>query len=235
MAFSLFISDLHLDSKSRLEINNFIKFCNNPNTQKADNLFILGDFFESYLGDDISLAYYAEVITLLKKLAKKVPTFIIKGNRDFLLANDFEKASGVKIIPEPYLLNLYNKKYLLMHGDSLCTDDVEYQQFRKNIRDENNIKEYFKKSKTERITIAKNLRENSKKTNKNKPYEIMDVNKKTVAELMSKYPNTTLIHGHTHRQNIHNNINYQRIVLGDWHKDKISVLTITNSNDISFN
>ena len=133
MQQTLIIADLHLTQVESDKIELFNQFCT-ENASKVDQLFILGDLFNTWIGDDISLNTYQSVVTILNKLTKVTQVFVMAGNRDFLLSNTFEKETGCKIITEPYLLNHNEKNYLLIHGDSLCTDDVDYQKMKKVLR-----------------------------------------------------------------------------------------------------
>ncbi len=224
MINSLFIADLHLTEYSNKKNALFERFC--EQCIAYDNLFILGDLFNVWLGDDISLKNHKRLVSVLKKLSKHTQIFILAGNRDFLLGTHFEKKSGCKLIREPYLVSIFNNRYLLMHGDSLCTDDINYQLAKKFLR--NRIMQFIflHLPRSFRIAIAFKIRQKSKIAKRIKPSKITDVNLNTVDNLMRRYPNTTLIHGHTHRKNIHTRKYYKRIVLGDWQNDKASALKI---------
>ena len=130
MQHTLIIADLHLTQVENDKIELFGQFCTEYASQ-VDQLFILGDLFNTWIGDDISLNTYQSIATILNKLTKTTQVFVMAGNRDFLLSNSFEKETGCKIIKEPHLLNHNEKNYLLIHGDSLCTDDVDYQKLKK--------------------------------------------------------------------------------------------------------
>ena len=224
MTNSLFIADLHLTEYSDEKNALFERFCAQCTTY--DNLFILGDLFNIWLGDDISLKNYKRPVSVLKKLSKHTQIFILVGNRDFLLGAHFEKKSGCKLIKEPYLVSISNHYYLLMHGDSFCTDDISYQLAKKILRNKIVQFIFLHLPQSLRATIAFKIRQKSKTAKHIKPSEITDVNVKTVDNFMHHHPNTTLIHGHTHRQNIHTRKHYKRIVLGDWQNDKASALKI---------
>ena len=130
MQQTLIIADLHLTQVENDKVELFNQFCTDYAT-KVDQLFILGDLFNTWIGDDISLSTYQSIANILNKLTKTTQVFVMVGNRDFLLSNTFEKETGCKLIKEPYILNHDEKKYLLVHGDSLCTDDVAYQKLKK--------------------------------------------------------------------------------------------------------
>ena len=149
------------------------------------------------------------------------------GNRDFLLGESFCKEVGANLIEDPTKLNICNKEVLLMHGDTLCIDDVDYQTFRSVVRDKKWKEDFLKKDINERIEVAKSLRDVSKIENKDKSSKIMDVNQLAVNDVFQKNNATLLIHGHTHRPQEHDEIYGRRIVLGDWDKD-LWYLTINN-------
>ncbi len=234
----LFISDLHLDPQ-RPDIqhcfDNFVSSCLQNNSDiKA--LYILGDLFEVWLGDDASLSSYSSTIEQLKQLNQKgIQVFVMHGNRDFLLGPAFAEAARCQLIPDPYPLRIETQKgietILLSHGDILCTDDIGYMSFRKMVHNPDWQKDFLSKTIDQRIAIASSIRQQSKKRGQQKQAEIMDVNQQTVELLMSEYNTSTLIHGHTHRPDTHRftlNIQpVQRIVLPNWSPDaKAYPLTI---------
>jgi len=215
MQQTLIIADLHLTQVENDKVDLFNQFCT-ENASKVDQLFILGDLFNTWIGDDISLNAYQSVVTILNKLTKATQVFVMAGNRDFLLSNTFEKKTGCKIITEPYLLKHNEKNYLLIHGDSLCTDDVDYQKLKKVLRNPLIQFIFLHLPKNLRLKLTGQLRKKSIEAQSYKSEKIMDVNQSAVDTLMKKYPNTDLIHGHTHRQNTHKMERYTRYVLGDW-------------------
>ena len=220
----LFISDLHL-CESRPHITQaFIKFCNEI-AVKAHSLFILGDLFEYWAGDDvIETGAHHAVIAALKNLnTHGVKVFFMHGNRDFLLDNDFLKAIGGTLLKDPSLLNLFNKPVLLSHGDALCTDDVAYQQFRLEVRNETWQKQFLNQPLASRITYIEQIRIKSEHEKSTKTMQIMDVNPVAVESLLrtKNYP-PIFIHGHTHRPQKHSIFldghRIDRWVLGDWYE-----------------
>ena len=225
MPSSLIIADLHLVSDEVDRTNLFIKFCQDRASQ-ADQLFILGDLFNTWLGDDLSLNHYRSIVDTLKILGKTTKVFVVVGNRDFLLGSDFEQQSGCQLINEPYLLEANDQQYVLMHGDSLCTDDVSYQQLKKVLQHPIIKFIFLLLPKKLRLKLSGQLRKKSVEAQRYKSHEIMDVNADTVDELMQKYPNANLIHGHTHRQNTHVGERYTRYVLGDWSTDQGNAIEI---------
>jgi len=221
-ALTYFIADLHL-AQNRPDITAcFLSFLKNeaPNAQA---LYILGDLFEYWVGDDDDSPFILEIsraINTLAKLGCKI--YFIHGNRDFLLGNRFAKQSGMVLLPEVTLIDLYGKPVVIMHGDTLCTRDVGYQAFRKKSRSwwwQTMIKSLplFVRRK-----IANNYRDKSAFATAMKSQEIMDVTESEVVRCLEQQQSQLLIHGHTHRPNIHqlkaNQQNAKRIVLGDWYE-----------------
>ncbi|MGH8109187.1 MAG: UDP-2,3-diacylglucosamine diphosphatase [Arenimonas sp.] len=222
---TLFISDLHLDD-SRPEITDlFLDFLKRDAVQ-AEALYILGDFFEAWVGDDDDSELGRKVTQAIRKLSDQgVPVFFMRGNRDFLIGADFAKRAGLQILPDPCVLELYGKPTMLMHGDLLCTDDVAYQAFRALVRGDAWQTQFLSQPLASRLAFAAQARSASKQHQSglmNEQQEnIMDVTQATVQSLMQRYGVNRLIHGHTHRPAIHqfyiNDTTSQRIVLGDWY------------------
>ena len=215
MLTTLIISDLHLTYVEEDKIDFFANFCKKY-ASKADQLFILGDLFNTWIGDDVSLISYKAIIEILKDLTKTTNVFVMAGNRDFLLSKQFELESGCEIINEPFELEHNSKKFLLIHGDSLCTDDVSYQKLKRVLTNPLTQFIFLKLSKNLRLKLTGQLRKKSIEAQRYKSAEIMDVNQSATDKLMSEYTGFDLIHGHTHRQNTHKQDSYTRHVLGDW-------------------
>lgn len=213
----LFISDLHLDRNKPDITQNLLHFLETRAIQ-ARVLYILGDLFEVWLGDDDTSAHLEPVIDRLKMLSTSVNIHFIHGNRDFLIGQQLAERCGMTIIHEPVVIQLDSMRVGLMHGDLLCTDDVDYQNFRKLVRNPDWQQEFLSKPLSERQQIAAALRDQSAEAMAQKDYEIMDVNQRTVDEQFQALNIDVLIHGHTHRPAIHQMPQHrQRIVLGDWH------------------
>lgn len=217
---TLFISDLHLE-ESRPDITGaFLRFL----TEKApgaEDLYILGDFFEAWIGDDERTPLQEQVAAALRSLSDSgTRIFLMHGNRDFLLGEDFCTRAGATLLDDPTLVDLYGTPTLLMHGDSLCTADVEYQKFRANMRNPQTQKLILARPLEDRQQMARQLREMSMATNRGKAEDIMDVTPEEVVRVMEDHDVRQLIHGHTHRPAEHalkvNNKSAKRIVLGDW-------------------
>jgi UDP-2,3-diacylglucosamine hydrolase len=220
------IADLHLDNNAQ-KTQLFVDFCEKK-ALHAQQLFILGDLFNVWLGDDISLKHHSIVINALKKLSKKTQIFILRGNRDFLLGKDFEQATGASIINSQYQLRFQSQNYLLTHGDEFCTDDKDYQRFKSIIQ--NPIMRFILLHTPEKFRqkLGNHLRKKSQKAQQRKTMTIMDVNINTVDKCMKRHPNTHLIHGHTHRKKKHTYLTYSRFVLGDWSNKMGSYIEITD-------
>lgn len=219
---TLVISDLHLE-ENRPDITDlFINFMKNAE-KSAHALYILGDFFESWIGDDDDSSFHRLIISTLKHATDQgLPVYMMHGNRDFLLGKRFLRQSGCKLLPEEYVINLYGTRTLMMHGDTLCREDHKYLKFRKKARSWFWQKLMLLKSLDSRRTLAKRYREGSKKHTSTTPYHIMDVTQDEVERLMLTHQVNHLIHGHTHRQAIHQ-FHLQgspatRTVLGAWHE-----------------
>jgi UDP-2,3-diacylglucosamine hydrolase len=228
MLTSLIISDLHLTNVESDKVNFFHTFCKN-HASKVDQLFILGDFFNTWLGDDVSIKSHGAIISLLKELTKETKVFVMAGNRDFLLSHNFEMETGCTLIKEPYELGHNKKKFLLIHGDSLCTDDINYQKLKKVLRNSLIQFIFLHLPKNIRLKLTGQLRKKSVEAQSYKSSKIMDVNQQATDLLMSKYPDHDLIHGHTHRQNTHTMKNYTRYVLGDWSQNKGNAIKLSES------
>ncbi|MGI9288140.1 MAG: UDP-2,3-diacylglucosamine diphosphatase [Pseudomonadales bacterium] len=220
MRRTLFISDLHLDETRRHVTQAFLEFLQRE-AVACDALYILGDLFEAWIGDDDHSELNKEIITALASLTGGgVPTYIMHGNRDFLIGKQFCRAAGCELLADPSVIDFYGQTTLLMHGDSLCTSDAEYMAFRAKIRDPATQQQLMSKPLAERRQIAAELRAGSASANSNKAEDIMDVTTSEVVQQMQHYHSRRLIHGHTHRPSRHTvaleDGVAQRIVLGDW-------------------
>ncbi|MDP2247505.1 MAG: UDP-2,3-diacylglucosamine diphosphatase [Nitrosomonadales bacterium] len=221
---TLFISDLHLCESRPAITQQFISFLDN-NVRQADALYILGDLFEYWAGDDdLEDAHHQSVIQALKRLSKhNVACYFIHGNRDFLLNQAFAEAAGLQLLNDPTLLSLYGHRVLLSHGDALCTDDVAYQDFRAQVREPAWQQQFLSQPLSARKAQIEALRMRSEQEKSNKSESIMDVNDEAVAALLraQDYPEI-FIHGHTHRPAMHpleiDQHRIQRWVLGDWYE-----------------
>ncbi len=215
-----FVSDLHLSEKTPALTKAFILFLL-QRAQDADALYLLGDIFDYWIGDDYHLDFYRPVIQQLRTLHNQgIRLYFMAGNRDFLVGDAFMQATGCQPLNDPHLIKLGEQPALLLHGDTLCTDDLDYQQLRQQLRAPTWQQQFLAKSITERIQIATHLRQQSLQATAQKNAVIMDVNQAEVNRVMTRYNVNRLIHGHTHRPNHHqwlaNKQLHERVVLGDW-------------------
>lgn len=220
---TLFISDLHLE-ESRPDITAaFLGFLEEKATG-SEALYILGDFFETWIGDDEHTPLQEQVAASLHALSTGgTQIFLMHGNRDFLIGNDFCERAGATLLDDPTVINLYGTPTLLMHGDSLCTADEEYQKFRASMRNPQWQQMILQRPLADRQQMARQLREISMAKNQGKAETIMDVTPEEVVKEMQHHGVQRLIHGHTHRPAEHdlmaNGEAAKRIVLGDWHQN----------------
>lgn len=218
---TLFISDLHLHETRPQITRAFFHFLHTQ-ALGAEQLYILGDFFDAWIGDDDDNALNAEIATELKKLSSAgTQIFLMHGNRDFLLGEKFAAQAGAQLIAEGTVIDLYGCPTLLLHGDDLCTDDKDYIAFRQQVRSPQWQQQILAQPLAARRALAAQLREKSQAMNSLKAEDIMDVSQADVIRVMQNAEVTRLIHGHTHRPARHtlevNLKSAERIVLGDWH------------------
>ncbi len=224
---TLFISDLHLDPERPRITELFVHFLRGE-ARQADALYILGDLFEAWVGDDDPSEVGATVAEEIRALVDAgVPVYFMHGNRDFLLGADYARRAGMTLLPDPSVILLHGKPVLLMHGDLLCTDDVAYQQFRAQVRDPRWQAQFLSQPLPARLAFARQAREASARHQSGLKDEgtmetITDVAPTTVALTLHRFGIPTLIHGHTHRPAVHTldleGSSAERIVLGDWYE-----------------
>jgi len=219
---TLFISDLHLTTERPAIGEAFLRFLQGE-ARRAEALYILGDLFEIWLGDDAVVPIYQPFIDGLKELTDSgIPCYVMRGNRDFLLGERFQAMTGTTLLPDPFLLDLYGTPTLLMHGDLLCSDDVDYLKFRKMVLSQAWQDEFLSMTVAERVEYGRQLREKSREAISGKQVDIMDVNAAAVEATMREYEVLRLIHGHTHRPAVHefelDGKPAQRIVLPEWYE-----------------
>jgi UDP-2,3-diacylglucosamine hydrolase len=217
----LFVSDLHLDAERPEAIDAFVDFVSGE-CIRSERLFILGDLFEVWVGDDDDDPTLARVIDAIASLrAYEVPCYIMHGNRDFLLGEHFMARSGARLLDDPAIIDLYGTPVLLTHGDLLCTDDTQYQAFRQQVRDPRWQRRFLARPLAERRRLAAGMRDASHAAKHHKPEAIMDVSSSSVTAMMQRHGVQRLIHGHTHRPAIHefeiDGAAALRMVLGDWY------------------
>ncbi len=219
---TLFISDLHLEPARPAVTALFLAFLE-QRARQAEALYILGDLFEAWIGDDDDSELGSIVATGLRALTESgVPVHFLHGNRDFLLGERFATISGMQLLPESVVVELTGQPVLLLHGDTLCTGDIEYQMFRAQVRDPAWQARTLALPLEQRRALAGQLREHSRQTTPQKASDITDVNCDEVNRVMRQHGVRRLIHGHTHRPALHewklDNQPMQRAVLGDWYK-----------------
>jgi len=218
---TLFVSDLHLDAERPDITSLFLRFLDEE-AHHADALFILGDLFEAWVGDDDDAALATTVADGLKRLAERgVPVRFIRGNRDFLLGHAYAERSGFDILPDPCVVLLYDEPVLLLHGDLLCTDDTGYVAVRRQVRDPAWQHGLLMRSLDERRAFARQARSDSASHQTSIALDIGDATASAVESTFRRFDVSRMIHGHTHRPAVHdislNQRMHQRIVLGDWY------------------
>lgn len=219
----LFISDLHLCAERPQKLELFKQLLRGS-ARKAESLYILGDLFEAWAGDDDRTPPHDEIIRELTDYTQSGhKLFLMRGNRDYLMGRQFAQITGGQLLDDEFEIALNGEKVLLMHGDTLCTEDVKYQIFRRIINNvfSRNVFMYFPYAL--RTKIWHKIRHATKKSSQKKPETLVDVYQPTVEKKMKQHGVLSLIHGHTHRQGIHqfkiNGQDAKRIVLGDWYQD----------------
>ncbi|WP_018234025.1 UDP-2,3-diacylglucosamine diphosphatase [Thioalkalivibrio thiocyanodenitrificans] len=222
MQQTLFISDLHLDPERPHILALFERFLR-EDAAGADALYILGDLFEYWIGDDDDAPHLEGIAAGLRALSSRgVPLYFAHGNRDFLLGEAFARSTGMRLLAEETVVDLYGRRALLMHGDSLCTDDHEYMAFRDMVRDSDWQSDFLARPLDRRRVEAEAARERSRENGRTKAPEITDVSLPAVEDAMRRHGVTLLIHGHTHRPKIHeftmDGQPAQRVVLADWYE-----------------
>lgn len=229
MSENFFISDLHLSPERPGTNRLFHNFLQNR-ARGASALYILGDLFDSWVGDDDSSELADQVRQALQELTPHTETFIQHGNRDFLIGEQFLADTGARLLEEETMIDLAGTPTLLMHGDLLCTDDVDYQQARSLLRSPAFIQDFLAKTLEERSIIVAEYRRRSGEAISMKAEDIMDVNQDAVAATMLRHGAKRLIHGHTHRPGTHefqlDGQNAERIVLAEWHENRGEALVI---------
>lgn len=231
---NLFVSDLHLEDQRPDILRAFFRLLDE---QKIDlqRIYLLGDIFEVWLGDDTPSSCADALAEKLSGLAREgIEIFLLHGNRDFLIGSAYAARCGATLLNEPVLLNVAGRPTALLHGDSLCTLDTDYMAFRKMVRDPQWIEQFLAKPLNERIAIGRSLREQSRQSAQQKQEYIMDVTPDEVLATLRDLKVELLIHGHTHRPAVHDLMldgkAVQRLVLGDWHTQGWYLLA--DDNDI---
>lgn len=227
-----FISDLHLQESHPAMAQGFFHFL--ENLKDAEALYILGDFFEVWIGDDYETPFIKQVKNALKTLTERgIKLFFMHGNRDFAIGEQFCQQTGAALLPDPCVINIDSQPVLLMHGDSLCTQDTAYMKMRPMLRNPMMIKQLLSQSIENRLAMALRMRGESQKGNAMKSAEIMDVTPEEVDKIMSEKHVSLMIHGHTHRPFDHHwqfeGQARRRIVLGDWSDTQGWLIRVENN------
>jgi len=233
---TLFIADLHLSPNSSATKNIFDQITA-AITPETDALYILGDLFEFWVGDDLRSTFNEEVKANLKKISEKTKLYVMHGNRDFLLGETFAKETGSTLIPDPYLLNLYGRQTILTHGDTLCSNDTSYLIFRTMIRAPFGLKLFLKLPLAIRTWIAKNIRKHTRKTVQKKTKDTFAPQLDTTKKLLKKLSASQVIHGHIHREEVEeftvNGEKNIRISVGAW-ESRGSILIYRSDHTYEF-
>jgi len=234
---TLFISDLHLDTTRPHIVEQFLAFLRDE-AANADALYILGDFFEAWIGDDAAGELENIVADALAALHERgVPVFFMHGNRDFLLGDAYARRARMTILPDPSVIDIEGERLLLMHGDTLCTDDARYQAFRAQTRAAQWQRSFLEKPLSERQAFAAQARAESQRYTRSADDAITDVNDAQVRATMAAHDVAKLIHGHTHRP-AHHRLDLgdakvaERIVLGDWYEQGSSLTVGRNRRSL---
>lgn len=231
--YTIFISDLHLSSTAPETTKIFFKFLDEI-SEKVDALYILGDLFNFWVGDDDRSIFNEQIKNALKKTSGKIPIYLMPGNRDFLLAKVFAKESGCILITDPYKIDLYNKKTLLTHGDILCTSDIRYRIFRKIIRVPYGIKIFLKLPLVPRLWFASKIQKYSAMIRKSKSKEILEAKTEEAKKILDKLSLEQIIHGHIHiaesEELIMEKKTVRRISLGEWYRQGNILIYHSNHN-----
>ncbi|MEH5098715.1 UDP-2,3-diacylglucosamine diphosphatase [Atlantibacter hermannii] len=235
---TLFIADLHLSTEEPAITAGFLRLLEGE-ARTAEALYILGDLFEAWIGDDDPNPLHAAIAAAIRALVESgVPCYFIHGNRDFLIGKRFARQSGMTLLPAEKVLTLYGERVLIMHGDTLCTDDVGYQQFRAKVQQRWLQTLFLSLPLFIRQRIAAKMRAGSKASNQTKSDAIMDVNQQAVSEVMRQHHVRHLIHGHTHRPAIHDlqieGHPARRYVLGAWHQEGSMIKASENGIELLF-
>jgi UDP-2,3-diacylglucosamine hydrolase len=220
---TVFISDLHLDDERPQATALLMEFLRGPAAQ-AERLYILGDLFEFWIGDDV-LSETAKLVAAETSTLRKrgVSCYFVHGNRDFLLGHEYALLSGMELLPTTSVVDLYGTPSLLLHGDTLCTDDQDYQAFRRQVRDPAFQQMFLALPPAQRLVMARSARDASKAHTGAVAMEIMDVNRHAVEQAFAEHGVVRMIHGHTHRPAVHQHPlasgrTGTRVVLADWYK-----------------
>lgn len=235
--YTIFISDLHLNNTTPETIRLLLKFMAGI-PKEAEALYILGDLFKFWVGDDVRSVCSEQIKKALQQASKRIPIYLMPGNRDFLLGETFAKESGCILISDPYVINLYGRKTVLTHGDILCAKDTKYRIFRKIIRIPSGIKIFLKMPQAIRLWLASNMQKYSAYIKKSQSKELLAAQTKEAENLLNKFASEQIIHGHTHIAEVEEFMvainKARRISLGEWDQHGSSILHYYANHKIEF-
>jgi UDP-2,3-diacylglucosamine hydrolase len=218
--FALFISDLHLQAAHPRTAEAFLRFLA-ERAVHAERLYLLGDIFEYWAGDDdLAEPFHQQIISAIRAVSDAgTAVYWLAGNRDFLVGAGFAEAAGLSLLEEPHVISAGGKRIALVHGDAQCTADLKYMAFRAQVRDREWQQQFLAMPLAQRKAIIANLREGSREAQAGKSYEIMDVAPSSVEALFDETDASVIVHGHTHRPAMHETNGKLRYVLPDWELD----------------
>ncbi|WP_462158629.1 UDP-2,3-diacylglucosamine diphosphatase [Pseudoalteromonas sp. GB56] len=235
MRRTLFISDLHLSATQPEITAEFFEFLDTQLSEEVDALYILGDFFEVWVGDDANDPLSDDIAARLKSISGcGIKVYFIHGNRDFLVGKKYAEQAGMTLLPEQTVIDLYGTPTLLLHGDEMCTQDVEYQKFRKKSRGWWWPRLMLSMPLWYRRRVARKARIKSKMSQQKKRAEILDVEPSSVDKTFAVHKVRLMIHGHTHRPAIHCHGANTRIVLGDWYSQASYIIATEQSISLHY-
>lgn len=226
--YALFVSDVHLKPEAPRTTQAFFDFLDR-HARTARQVYLLGDLFEYWAGDDdLASPLNARVASGLRALTEAgIKLFWMAGNRDFLIGDAFAAATGAQLLPDPSVVTIAGRRIVLAHGDAQCTDDVEYQRFRAQVRDKDWQRAFLAQPLAQRLATIAQMRIGSRAAQRNKAGDIMDVNDSAISALFAQSETSLMIHGHTHREalhrSLHGEVEQYRYVLPDWNADTIPV------------
>lgn len=231
----LFISDLHLSLDNKESVALFKKFMHGP-AQNAHAIYILGDWFDAWVGADLDSHFQEAIFNELRVLVEKFHTkfYFMSGNRDFLITQKLLDSIPCERIPDPYITFIHGTKTLLTHGDQYCIHDKGYLRYRAVAQHSITRSLFLKLPKTIRLRIAQKLREKSQVYQKNKSLAVLDVENEEMIKLAHKYQVKQIIHGHVHRPKHHHHQNVERYVLGDWHQHSYYLRSEQDKNTLVY-
>jgi len=219
------VSDVHLSARRPERVAAFLSFLG-TRARGAQRLYILGDLFDLWLGDDDTTPPHPAVLDALSRLTDSgTAVYALHGNHDFLMGPGFETHTGCRLLPDPWVANIYGRRVLLSHGDRLCSDDLEYQRWRASTRDPEHQRAFLAQPLAARSERAARIRKHSVERARLKPQDILDVSQQAVVDAMRAHGVDCLVHGHTHRPAVHRlSLDGRpgvRIVLGDWYEGDV--------------